>query len=748
MLRLENITKYYYSSASVTCALRKINLELKIGEFVAITGESGSGKTTLLNLISGQDSYEDGELYYYDKQTSYFDDEDWEKYRKNEIAFIFQNYNLIDSYTVLENVAVTYIIEGYSYKEAKMKAKEVLKKVGLENDLHKKATKLSGGQKQRLSIARALAKETNIIVADEPTGNLDSENGKMILELLKNLSKDKLVIVVTHNLAEIEPFITRKIRLHDGEIVQDEIVEKVEVEEAVYDETKNIEKSNKTIFNFFFLNLKSQPKKVLLLLLLTIICSLSTFVFLANFKTNIDDHKTKKVTDSIFTNLDDKRLLVKKYDDSIISDEDRNNAKVKYVTSVEKYDYITDINYFRPSDYKTRYLGGMNDSPLGNNDFIDSSFIELVDYSHFMRSSSSLDESMLKCGRLPNDICEMVVYSSDESILGTEELVLFRNSKQWGLDSWYQYRVKIVGVLKEPTEQAYFSDDICKVLDLSSIMFNIKVLYKPTSTGSAKRLIFNKIVIDPNIGDYDISFGQPTLNTLKQCPIIIEKNNVTILKQGESEVNGQALSYKMNLENALSVSKDAIGLSKENFEEIYAEIKDKTQFAVYIEDYAYTTDVRNELKSLEYEAISCYQVSVTGYDQNKVTVRIVNLAVSLVGIIVMNVLTVIIAFSILRVKKNDYIIFKMIGLSNSLSKKINYVELIFYGLISTIFVVIIANIVKNVTNVAVLLEAFKYIRWYDYLIVGGLTLISMLMLGRSFGKFITKNAKVTVLKED
>jgi len=150
--------------------------------------------------------------------------------RSREIGFIFQNYNLIDSYTVLENVMVTYIIDGYSYKEAKVKAKEKLKLVGLENDSHKKAIKLSGGQKQRLAIARVLAKETNIIVADEPTGNLDVENGNQVLSILKELSKDKLVIVVTHNQGQVEPFVTRKIRLRDGEITSDEEVVQVEEE--------------------------------------------------------------------------------------------------------------------------------------------------------------------------------------------------------------------------------------------------------------------------------------------------------------------------------------------------------------------------------------------------------------------------------------------------------------------------------------------------------------------------------------
>lgn len=204
MLKLVNVSKYYYSSNSVTCALRNINLEFNIGEFVSITGESGSGKTTLLNIISGFDSYEEGEMYFNNKETSYFDKKDWEDYREKEISFIFQNYGLIESYSVIENVMVAFMIQGLPYKESKQKAKELLSYVGLLDQANKKAIKLSGGQKQRLSIARALAKDTKIIVCDEPTGNLDSENGDMILALLKKISSDRLVIVVTHNQSQIE----------------------------------------------------------------------------------------------------------------------------------------------------------------------------------------------------------------------------------------------------------------------------------------------------------------------------------------------------------------------------------------------------------------------------------------------------------------------------------------------------------------------------------------------------------------
>ena len=190
IIKLENVCKYYYSNNTVTMGLNKINLEFSKGEFVAITGESGSGKTTLLNVIAGLDTYEDGELLYKGELTSHFDTDDWEEYRKNKISFIFQNYNLIDSYTALENVMTVLLIQGYTKEEANEKALALLDQVGILERKDNRATQLSSGQKQRLAIARALAKNTDIIVADEPTGNLDVENGDAILKLLGELSKE------------------------------------------------------------------------------------------------------------------------------------------------------------------------------------------------------------------------------------------------------------------------------------------------------------------------------------------------------------------------------------------------------------------------------------------------------------------------------------------------------------------------------------------------------------------------------
>ena len=210
-----------------------------------------------------------------------------------------------------------------------------------------------------------------------------------------------------------------------------------------------------------------------------LVTSLASFTFLANFKANLDENKTKQLETSIFTNLDTRRMLVRKQDSSIITNDILEEAKVDKVLRVEKYDYITDLNYYRPTDYKVKYGGGVVENPsTGGFNFVDSSSILLTNQKNFMRSCCDLTEQDLQWGRLPSGDFEMVVYSEDESILNTSELVLFRNDRKWGDDTWYQYNVKIVGILKVPTTQTYFSEKICQIMDLTSQNLNLKVTYR------------------------------------------------------------------------------------------------------------------------------------------------------------------------------------------------------------------------------------------------------------------------------
>ena len=221
MLQLKNIYKVYKTGDLTQTALDGVSLNFRKSEFVAILGQSGSGKTTMLNIIGGLDQYDKGDLIINGKSTKKFNDRDWDTYRNHSIGFVFQSYNLIPHQTVLSNVELALTLSGVSKTERRQRAKEALEKVGLGKQLHKKPSQMSGGQMQRVAIARALINDPDILLADEPTGALDSETSVQIMELLKEISKDRLIIMVTHNPELAEEYANRIVRVRDGNIIDD-----------------------------------------------------------------------------------------------------------------------------------------------------------------------------------------------------------------------------------------------------------------------------------------------------------------------------------------------------------------------------------------------------------------------------------------------------------------------------------------------------------------------------------------------
>jgi putative ABC transport system permease protein len=221
MLILKNIVKDYVTGDTTVRALKGVSINFRENEFVSILGPSGCGKTTMLNIIGGLDRYTSGDLLINGKSTKRFTDTDWDVYRNHSIGFIFQSYNLIPHQTVLSNVELALTLSGVSKKERKARAQEALKQVGLENQMYKKPSQMSGGQMQRVAIARALINDPDILLADEPTGALDTETSVQIMELLKEISKDKLIIMVTHNPDLAEEYSNRIIRCLDGEVIGD-----------------------------------------------------------------------------------------------------------------------------------------------------------------------------------------------------------------------------------------------------------------------------------------------------------------------------------------------------------------------------------------------------------------------------------------------------------------------------------------------------------------------------------------------
>lgn len=221
MLQLKNITKNYLSGDNEVQALKGIDIEFRENEFVSILGQSGCGKTTLLNIIGGLDRYTSGDLIINGKSTKEFKDKDWDTYRNHSVGFVFQSYNLIPHQTVLANVELALTISGVGKAERKKKAIEALQKVGLGDQLNKKPNQMSGGQMQRVAIARALVNDPDILLADEPTGALDSKTSVQVMEILKEISKDRLIIMVTHNPELAKKYSSRIVKLLDGKIIDD-----------------------------------------------------------------------------------------------------------------------------------------------------------------------------------------------------------------------------------------------------------------------------------------------------------------------------------------------------------------------------------------------------------------------------------------------------------------------------------------------------------------------------------------------
>ena len=352
-IELKKVSKYYADNDTVSMGFSRIDLDLDIGEFVAITGESGSGKSTLLNVISGLDTYEEGEMFVCGEDTASYGTDEYETYRKTYIGNIFQDYNLINSYTVYQNIEAVMLISGKKKKECKVRINELIDQVGLSMYRNTKVSKLSGGQKQRVAIARALAKNAPIIVADEPTGNLDSASAEAVMETLAKVSKDKLVIIVTHNYEQAEPYVTRKITMHDGKIVEDKRVDNVDAEgelsvDQLYDKLAaaagsssaqsevlvpgKMKKSSE--LRLGVRNTFNLPAKFILLFIVYFFVSTAVLGQYATTKNSM--HESSMLgSNTYFVNTSPDRLILKKADESCFTESDfaavKSTPNINYI---------------------------------------------------------------------------------------------------------------------------------------------------------------------------------------------------------------------------------------------------------------------------------------------------------------------------------------------------------------------------------------------------------------------------------
>lgn len=750
-IKLQNISKYYYSETAVTQALQGINLEFRMGEFVAITGESGSGKSTLLRIISGMDTFDDGELYVDGQPTFQYDEDDWEEYRRTKIGFVFQDYSLIGHYTAKENIVSALLIMGVPEKEAGDKAIHYLERVGLSAQRDQRASKLSSGQKQRLSIARALAKNTDIIVADEPTGNLDSETGAQIVKLLRDLSQDHLVIMVTHNYEQVEKYVTRKVRLHDGSLILDvsenmDTDQKSEVSENTDTDQKsemseNVDNNEKTSDGkksesneerlrdrtigriFVRMNAVRQPEKIALFMGFFLAAAIVSFLFIGQLLMNADDIYTKKYSATSFARKDDKRISIRRKDQKFMTKKDIDQlTKMKHVVSVDQYDIVNDVNYYfeEGKDYRQEY--GYNRMSTSNEGGLyDSQNVEYVKKDQYMRSSSCLKKSDLVKGSLPKKIDEVVLYDRGKYKVGDTITFFYTSDVLWSsTENYIQRKMKVSGLLKNKDKQVYFSPEICTMLQ--STVTGGKVFYEYAYNQQLGKYQ-GQATLWPIVGDIVKKDNELCVSGAYEAAVYrAEDNDLTLLDQSgllhidqyDKDMKSKDVKQIENVETG-----EKINGCGANFAEVSQNIYEKyyrtesRQASVYITSYAKMDHVLKALDKAGYEAVSTLRFGADEYDSDLVQERLRTIGIAVAILLVMMAAEILILRSIFKIQIKDQKILKFMGMSTKLIGKINYMEMRRYSITAIIVVAVVMNVVG--IFVPALRAMLYYYEWPGYL---------------------------------
>mgnify|MGYP002340113535 CR=1 FL=1 len=738
-IKLQNISKYYYSETAVTQALQGINLEFRMGEFVAITGESGSGKSTLLRIISGMDTFDDGELYVDGQPTFQYDEDDWEEYRRTKIGFVFQDYSLIGHYTAKENIVSALLIMGVPEKEAGDKAIHYLERVGLSAQRDQRASKLSSGQKQRLSIARALAKDTDIIVADEPTGNLDSETGAQIVKLLRDLSQDHLVIMVTHNYEQVEKYVTRKVRLHDGSLILD-VSENMDTEQKP-EMSENVDNNEKTSAGkksesneerlrdhtigriFVRMNAVRQPEKIALFMGFFLAAAIVSFLFIGQLLMNADDIYTKEYSATSFARKDDKRISLRRKDQKFMTKKDIDRlTKMKHVVSVDQYDIVNDVNYYfeEGKDYRQEY--GYNRMSTSNEGWLyDSQNVEYVKKDQYMRSSSCLKKSDLAKGSLPKKIDEVVLYDRGKYKVGDTITFFYTSDVLWSsTENYIQRKMKVSGLLKNKDKQVYFSPEICTMLQ--STVTGGKVFYEYAYNQKLGKYQ-GQAALWPIVGDIVKKDNELCVSGAYEAAVYrAEDNDLTLLGQSgllhidqyDKDMKSKDVKQIENVETGEKINgcgANFAEVSQDIYEKYYR--TDSRQASVYITSYAKMDHVLKALDKAGYEAVSTLRFGADKYDSDLVQERLRTIGIAVAILLVMMAAEILILRSIFKIQIKDQKILKFMGMSTKLIGKINYMEMRRYSITAIIVVAVVMNVVG--IFVPALRAMLYYYEWPGYL---------------------------------
>lgn len=735
MLKLQNVSKFYYNKGIIASGFTKVNLELKIGEFVVITGESGSGKSTLLNVISGLDSYEEGEMYINGKETSHYTEKDFEDYRRKYIANIFQSFNLINSYTVYQNVELVLLLNGYKKRDVKKKILDIIDKVGLTEFKNTKVSKLSGGQKQRVAIARAMVKETPIIVADEPTGNLDSKSAKEVIEILKKVAKDKLVVMVTHNIEQVEQYATRIIKMNDGRIIENSEIKKISEEIKPKESTYN----NINLFNKYRLGIRNTFNIVTKFLLLFAVFFFMSSAILAEYSSfqMSEEEMTDDGYAMAFRDLSENRIIINKKDRTSFTPEEYEKIK-----QLDNVDYIVEDDVFLDS----------NISLTKDN----------ITFYGSLRDIENLKQN-IDLGRMPESENEIVLQASKENFFvkdGAEEVLnkTYSVLKEVGRDAYTDEKIMdltIVGIIYNEKSNDYRSKIYVTKNILNQLRSNTNKNYSTMKIFMNNK--YEQYFVEPNekvekgkaIVDDELKYQYKNYKILNQ-PIKIYVSNIYYNEELDLTISNTYV--KSNIKRLTGIDKYdtnklKIFINSEDYDSLYN--KPSFQSSVFIKDIETIDETVEELGKMNMEAKKVTDFKINQGETYRNIIKIIKVVVTIILITVLFFISYLIIRIILKSRNIYYTTLRMLGATYKNVRRILDIELFTNATISYIVLLIFIYCVKNnLLNLEYIAKLTNFVGIKEYVLMYLILIVISRLISIKFARKLFKNTAINTYNEE
>ena len=750
MIEIRNLTKIYHTEEEGSLALNNVSITFPETGFVTITGESGSGKTTLLNVLSGFLPYEEGDFFVDGVDFLSLSSEELDEYRQNKIGFVFQDYHLIESHFVLDNLVEALQVVGVSVKDAESRSMEMLRLFDLYEQRKLRVRDLSSGQKQRLAIARAMIKEPSILLCDEPTGNLDVENGKKILEILKEYSKNHLVIISTHNYEDAKEYVTHFIRIYKGNLTN-------------YFEVKNNEKKTessleKRNINSFYLSLFAFKNHKFKTVVKTLVLSLFTFMFtflLVLFAANIDEYSTRNVTKKIFNNVAPNEVLVMKKDGGYQSVEELEKLKsIRHISGTQLYGLATEMNYYYRENIDFEFekiiskeqvypSGGGMPEVIEKVEFV---FSPISDKLHIKSYDGIISEDTLKEGTLPINYYDAV--AGEGYNVGDVISVYFYDPV---LQGYYtlKFDFTVSGVLPYQSDDLFFSNEFIREIDYIQYYshnpklrfgINYTVYDRYGGVNAVRTESFNLTPLyNPKLGDNEIQFSKGFIDKFeKSISKNFEYNNFFTYISGTS-FDDRLINTLYEEKCTDEIDAKFIYVGKNVISYFISDYQSNTS-RIIIDNYAYLDDVIKDLTNYKYDTLSAYRASSTEYNYNKQVRRAVILISSLTLTIAGALIAILIGIITERNEINDDKTLYLLGSNAKSLRKKSFYKIGLFTLVSMV-VGIALYLVTYALPFTFLVEMNLYSRFYHFIIVIAISLLIGLFSWLGYNKRLSKVLK-------